>query len=133
MTLEEPEIIDRQSLAVLETAFDHNNLILADLVATFCQDAQQLVTEALNSYTEEKIAACHRAVHSLRSNALSMGATQLARVASELEQIMKVAKKEGTTPATAVPLLTRLPIELDKTIDALLIIRQEYLNPLTPQ
>ena len=58
-----------------------------ELVDTFLEDTPKLVMELRNALTSKDADAFRRAAHSIKSNAATFGAEQLATLARELESL----------------------------------------------
>jgi len=60
-----------------------------ELIDTFLEDAPKMIEEIKTAHTASNAEVFRRAAHSLKSNALTFGANQLAALAKELEMIGK--------------------------------------------
>ena len=69
---------------------------VTELVGEFFQEAPQMLAELRGAWGDQSADRFRRAAHSIKSNALTFGATRLAGLARELEQ--------GGLPPDAAPL-----------------------------
>ncbi|NOH12937.1 MAG: Hpt domain-containing protein [Chloroflexi bacterium] len=60
---------------------------VADLIDTFLSNGPRLITDMRQAYSDNDLEVLERSAHSLKSNGKTFGATQLADVAFELEQM----------------------------------------------
>ncbi len=67
-----------------------------ELIDTFLEDAPKMIAEIRSSLAAGNAEAFRRAAHSLKSNAATFGATQLAALARELEMLGKENKLHET-------------------------------------
>ena len=77
---------------------------VAELVDTFLQEAPPLIDELHRALDAGQVDDFRRAAHSLKANALTFGATELAGVARDLE-LRGLAAVAATGPAALAPLL----------------------------
>lgn len=67
-----------------------------ELIDTFLEDAPKLIEEIRTSMAFNNADAFRRAAHSLKSNAATFGAGQLAALAKELERLGKENRLDET-------------------------------------
>ncbi len=60
-----------------------------ELIDTFLEDAPKMIEEIKSALNANNADSFRRAAHSMKSNALTFGATQLAGLAKELEMLGK--------------------------------------------
>jgi len=65
---------------------------IGELIATFLDDAPQLLRQLNEALTADDAETFRRAAHSLKSNAATFGATELASLARELETLGREKK-----------------------------------------
>ena len=75
---------------------------VADLVGTFCEEATALLAELRSASASGDAVRCKRIAHSLKSNANTFGATQLASMARGIE-----GKGLGANPLAEIDGLDR--------------------------
>jgi CheY-like chemotaxis protein/HPt (histidine-containing phosphotransfer) domain-containing protein len=85
-----------------------------DLVSTFIEDTDELVTTMRRALTEPDVASFRRAAHSLGSNAAGFGARPLASLARDLETRAKSDSLDG-----AAARLEQLAVECERVTRAL--------------
>jgi PAS domain S-box-containing protein len=68
---------------------------VAELIDTFGEDARELIATLRRALAENDVDAFRRAAHSLKSNGESLGATELAALARELEAIARGGSLQG--------------------------------------
>ncbi len=115
-------------------AIDHNALhslrsmlgsqaetMLPELVATFCETTQSLIDDIERALPATSAEPIYRAAHSIKSNALTLGATALAQAARELELMGKADQLDRA--AESLALIQR---EYKRAEEALATILQEY-------
>ncbi|MES2099665.1 MAG: Hpt domain-containing protein [Pseudomonadota bacterium] len=78
-----PDVIDRLAFAELEASVGADFAL--ELVDTFLEEAPTMLAELRSAHAGANADAFRRAAHSLKSNSLTFGATELARRARELE------------------------------------------------
>lgn len=67
-----------------------------ELIDTFLEDAPKMIAEIKSSYASNDVDSFRRAAHSMKSNAATFGASQLAALAKELEMLGKENKLHET-------------------------------------
>ena len=67
-----------------------------ELIDTFLEDAPKMIAEIKSAYTSNNVESFRRAAHSMKSNAATFGASQLAALAKELEMLGKENKLHET-------------------------------------
>lgn len=116
---EQTAVIDRTAISYLLAMFgDSDTDMLPSLLDGFYNDATQLLADAETASADNKPELLRRAAHTLHSNAVSFGATDLATVADELEELAK-----GGTVTGADPLIQRLHAEFARAKNALEAMR----------
>ena len=63
-----------------------------ELIDTFLEDAPKMIAEIKSAFASNNVDSFRRAAHSLKSNAATFGAGQLAALAKELEMLGKENK-----------------------------------------
>jgi histidine phosphotransfer protein HptB len=63
-----------------------------ELIDTFLEDAPKMIAEIKSSHAANNAETFRRAAHSMKSNAATFGASQLAALAKELEMLGKENK-----------------------------------------
>jgi histidine phosphotransfer protein HptB len=63
-----------------------------ELIDTFLEDAPKMIADMQAAHTANDAEVFRRAAHSMKSNAATFGATQLAALAKELEMLGKEHK-----------------------------------------
>ena len=91
---------------------DHE--FLQDLVETFFQDAPLQFSSMQTALEQNDPETFRRAAHSLKSNSASFGATHLAQICKQLEDIGKSGQL-----GSASPLLQDAEMEFDQVKEAL--------------
>ena len=84
-----------------KTTFDELKQISGDdfineLIDTFLEDTPKMIAEIKSAYAANNIESFRRAAHSMKSNAATFGASQLAALAKELEMLGKENKLHET-------------------------------------
>jgi CheY-like chemotaxis protein/HPt (histidine-containing phosphotransfer) domain-containing protein len=69
---------------------------LDELLSTFVEDSQDLVSTMRRALGEKDVDSLRRAAHSLKSNAASVGAMTLSTLARDLEALAKSGSLDGT-------------------------------------
>ncbi|MGH7354500.1 MAG: PAS domain S-box protein [Candidatus Rokuibacteriota bacterium] len=87
---------------------------MGELIATFVEDARELVAGMRRALPARDVDAFRRAAHSLKSNAATLGAMRLAALAKELEATARTGSLDGVEEP-----LARLVRECDEAIRAL--------------
>ena len=67
-----------------------------ELIDTFLEDAPKMIAEIKSAFAANNVEAFRRAAHSMKSNAATFGASQLAALAKELEMLGKENKLSET-------------------------------------
>jgi HPt (histidine-containing phosphotransfer) domain-containing protein len=67
-----------------------------ELIDTFLEDAPKMIAELQSALNTKDADAFRRAAHSMKSNANTFGATQLAALAKELEMLGKENKLDDS-------------------------------------
>jgi histidine phosphotransfer protein HptB len=67
-----------------------------ELIDTFLEDAPKMIAEIKSSYASSDVDSFRRAAHSMKSNAATFGASQLAALAKDLEMLGKENKLHET-------------------------------------
>src|SRR5215470_156908 len=67
-----------------------------EIIDTFLDDAPKMIAEIKSAYTANNAEVFRRAAHSMKSNANTFGASQLAALAKELEMLGKENKLSET-------------------------------------
>ncbi len=67
-----------------------------ELIDTFLEDAPNMINEIKTAYAANNAESFRRAAHSMKSNANTFGASQLAALAKELEMLGKENKLAET-------------------------------------
>lgn len=67
-----------------------------ELIDTFLEDAPKMIAEIKSAYASSDVDSFRRAAHSMKSNAATFGASQLAALAKELEMLGKENKLHET-------------------------------------
>jgi HPt (histidine-containing phosphotransfer) domain-containing protein len=80
-----------------KTTFDELKQMSGDdfineLIDTFLEDAPKMIAEIKSSHAANNAETFRRAAHSMKSNAATFGASQLAALAKELEMLGKENK-----------------------------------------
>jgi HPt (histidine-containing phosphotransfer) domain-containing protein len=68
---------------------------VAELIDTFVEDGRALVATLRTALAATDVDAFRRAAHSLKSNGATLGATELAALARELEAIARAGSLDG--------------------------------------
>ncbi len=84
-----------------KTTFDELKQMSGDdfineLIDTFLEDAPKMIAEIKSSHAANNAETFRRAAHSMKSNAATFGASQLAALAKELEMLGKENKLSET-------------------------------------
>ena len=114
-----------EAVALDRTAFERLRAtvgagFLDELVTTFVEDSQQLVTAMRHALGGIDAAALRRAAHSLKSNAAGFGATTLSSLARDVETLARSGSLEA-----AAPWVERLAGECERVTRALREIEHE--------
>ncbi len=67
-----------------------------ELIDTFLEDAPKIIDELKSALKADNVDSFRRAAHSMKSNAATFGASQLAALAKELEMLGKENKLHET-------------------------------------
>ena len=84
-----------------QTTFDELKEMSGDdfineLIDTFLEDAPKMIEEIKSAFVSNNADSFRRAAHSMKSNAATFGASQLAALAKELEMLGKENKLPET-------------------------------------
>jgi len=67
-----------------------------ELIDTFLEDTPEMIAEINSAFVSNNVDSFRRAAHSLKSNAATFGASQLAALAKELEMLGRENKLHET-------------------------------------
>jgi len=67
-----------------------------ELIDTFLEDAPKMIAEIKSAHASNNVDVFRRAAHSMKSNAATFGASQLAALSKELEMLGKENKLHET-------------------------------------
>lgn len=115
-----PEPIDRDALDDLLAMTGGDAALFVELLDTFLTDADQYLGELGAAIAAGDHAALQRPAHSLKSNAMSIGATRLAGLSRELE----ADARAGSVPS-AESRVEAVRSELAVVRDAVASVRRE--------
>jgi HPt (histidine-containing phosphotransfer) domain-containing protein len=87
-------VIDRTTFDELKQMSGDD--FINELIDTFLEDAPKMIAEIKSSHTANNAETFRRAAHSMKSNAATFGASQLAALAKELEMLGKENKLNET-------------------------------------
>ena len=87
-------IIDKTTFDVLKQMSGDD--FINELIDTFLEDAPKMIAEIKSSHAANNAETFRRAAHSMKSNAATFGASQLAALAKELEMLGKENKLHET-------------------------------------
>ena len=87
-------VIDKTTFAELKQMSGAE--FINELVDTFLEDAPKLIEEISSALKANNADSFRRAAHSMKSNAATFGASQLAELAKELEMLGKENKLHET-------------------------------------
>ena len=111
------ELLDSGALEQLRTTMGSG---FDELLSTFLEDSQELMTTLHRALGRRDVDAFRRAAHSLKSNASSFGATTLSSLARDLETLARSGTLEG-----AEPRVERLGVECERVTQALREVKRE--------
>jgi PAS domain S-box-containing protein len=115
----EPAGLDWSQLqSIKDITGDSAQEILADLIATYQEDANQKLEELQQALSDQNAGVIEKSAHALRGISVSVGAIALAQLCETLEATGKTGTLEGTTT-----LVSQIQQEYAKVIIAL----QNYL------
>jgi CheY-like chemotaxis protein/HPt (histidine-containing phosphotransfer) domain-containing protein len=112
------EVLDPAALERLRATMGAG--FLDELLATFVDDAQELVGTMRRALGAGDVDALRRAAHSLKSNAASFGAMTLSTQARDLETLARSGVLDG-----AAPRVERLAGECERVVRALREVERE--------
>jgi CheY-like chemotaxis protein/HPt (histidine-containing phosphotransfer) domain-containing protein len=112
------EVLNRDAFERLRTAMGAG--FLDELLSTFVEDAQELVSTMRRALGDRDVDAFRRAAHSLKSNAASVGALSLSSMARELEMLAKSGSIDGARAR-----VDRVAVECERVARALREIERE--------
>jgi signal transduction histidine kinase/DNA-binding response OmpR family regulator/HAMP domain-containing protein len=112
------EVLNRAAFERLRTAMGAD--FLDELLATFVEDARELVGTMRRALGEKDPDAFRRAAHSLKSNAASVGAMTLSSQARDLEMLAKSGNVDGARAR-----VDRLAVECERVTRALREVERE--------
>ncbi len=93
-------VIDMEAFERLKATLGRQAVqMLPVLVEDFIKDAPQLISVAEKAAREGRADDLRRAVHTLKSNSASFGATAISSLALEIEEAAKAGRCEGAEPA----------------------------------
>jgi histidine phosphotransfer protein HptB len=118
-----PETLDPGALAELRDVAGGDAEIYAELLDAFLADADRYLLEMQGTLAPDASAELGRAAHSLKSNAMSVGATRLAELCRDLETAARV----GSVPDAPTQVET-IAKELDVVGEAVRDARREALD-----
>jgi histidine phosphotransfer protein HptB len=93
------DVIDRRVFAELQSTAGEE--FVAELIGTFLEEAPRMLAELRDAAGQGHADRYRRAAHSLKSNALTFGATQLAAQARALEHSSLSGDRAQNTSALA--------------------------------
>jgi HPt (histidine-containing phosphotransfer) domain-containing protein len=115
-----PEPLEREALNELLAMTGGDATLFVELLDTFLTDADQYLGELDAALTAGDHAALQRPAHSLKSNALNVGATRLA----ELSRSLELEARTGSV-ASADDRVDAVRDELAVVRDAVASVRRE--------
>lgn len=115
-----PEPLEREALNELLAMTGGDAALFVELLDTFLTDADQYLGELEAAVAADDHAALQRPAHSLKSNALNVGATRLA----ELSRALELEARTGSVPA-AGDRVAAVREELSGVRDAVASARRE--------
>lgn len=115
-----PDPLEREALNELLAMTGGDAALFVELLDTFLTDADQYLGELDAAVAADDDAALQRPAHSLKSNALSVGATRLA----ELSRAIEVDARGGSVPA-AGDRVAEVREELRVVAEAVASVRRE--------
>jgi len=89
------QVIDRTTFDRLAATM--GGAFVTELIATFGEDARELIGTLRRALAETDIDAFRRAAHSLKSTGETVGATGLAGLARELESMARAGRLDGAS------------------------------------
>src|SRR5262245_23315943 len=111
------DVLDTATLEQLRAAMGSG---FDELLSTFVEDSQELMSTLRRTLGRRDIDAFRRAAHSLKSNAASFGATTLSGLARDLETLARSGSLDGVEPR-----VERLGVECERVTRALREVRRE--------
>jgi HPt (histidine-containing phosphotransfer) domain-containing protein len=115
-----PDPLEREALNELLAMTGGDAALFVELLDTFLTDADQFLGELDAAVTADDHAALQRPAHSLKSNALNVGATRLA----ELSRAIEMDARAGSVPS-AEDRVAEVRAELAVVREAVASARQE--------
>ena len=112
------QVLDQAAIERLRTTM--GTAFLDELLSTFVEDSQDLVSTMRRALGEKDVDSFRRAAHSLKSNAASFGAMTLSALAKDLEESAKAGSLDGASPR-----VERLANECERVARALREIERE--------
>lgn len=95
------ETIDRAALAHLLATVGGDKTFLAELIDAFFGDTSQLIAQMRQASAARDAESLRRAAHSLKSNSANLGATTLAALCQQVEEIAKAGTLDGANARIA--------------------------------
>ena len=93
--------LDRASLDALEELIAGDTVTAREIVHAFVDDAPERVREIRDGVARGDHELARRAAHSLKSNAMTFGALELAAACRELEELARDGRLYGAEDLTA--------------------------------
>ncbi len=121
--MSEAKTIDAAALARLLQSINGDRAFMVELIDTYLADAPGLLAAMRQSLQAGDTAGLRRAAHSLKSNSTNFGATDLARMCRELEEMAQAGRLDG-----AAERLAQAEIEYQRVEEELSSARQEFLG-----
>jgi len=87
--------IDRATLATLLATTGNDSAFLADLIDTYLVDAAALVAAMQHAVAAANAGELRRAAHSLKSSSASLGASALATLCADVEELARAGGLTG--------------------------------------
>lgn len=115
-----PDALDPAALAELREVAGGDAELFAELLDTFLSDADQYLAEMEASVRPGAEADLGRAAHSLKSNAMSVGAGSLAELCRQLEADARAGTVEAPAERVAA-----IRAELSGAVEAVRAVRDE--------
>jgi len=112
------QVLDQAAIDRLRTTM--GTVFLDELLSTFVEDSQDLVSTMRRALGQKDADSFRRAAHSLKSNAASFGAMTLSTLAKDLEDLARSGSLDG-----AAPRVERLAGECERVMRALREIERE--------
>ena len=103
-------VLDRSALDALMETMGGDADFFAEMIDVFLVDAEELLSAMIGAHANGDASALRRAVHTLKSNSRTFGASALADLCQEIEAQSASGTLDGLTPLVEQVMATYLDV-----------------------